>query len=567
MATVYRVERSDDGVTGWATVADNISTLSTVLNSQGVNTVKYYRVYRKVSDYEVARSNVLRVVLLSIPLLTATGGVGKDRISLSWNNVSASKYFIYRYDDHSMQWLRIGISVVTNWNDHAISFGNTYWYYVVGVTSEGYETSPSNLASAIITNGGIFSMALSRATQYQGIQIGIESTPGTAVPTTRRLINMELIQTPQIPVKTVRYQGFRGAGGTQKGQRHTEAKFTGALDYSLLPYIVSLGFGSGNPTTANGGTTWQWNPNAIDPITPLAATIEQGSSAGAEKFSYATLMDLAIKWSKEDASIEGSIFGQNQIRSASMSTNLKMRVSANASSGATSVSVTVTKADGTAATGTIPAGTYILDSPFVNPLGTGAYVSFTVTTPATITAGAATLTVSALATAINQGAIAFSIREVISTPIDPEEFAVFISTDGSTYTLLTDVIDGTLNLGDLFKPSFHVNDANSSFDDIVEGPFTATASITFEEGTEANTIMSYLDNGQKVWLGLRALGSIINASPLVRHEFRLNIPMFVTKPDPGDKNDVYGNTFTFEHAHDQAFGLFDLRLVNRVPNL
>lgn len=567
MPSVYRIERSNDGVTGWATVADNVSGLSTVLSGQGVNTVKYYRVYRKVSDYEVARSNILRVVLLSVPVLTAIGGAGKDRISLTWNNVSASRYNVYRYDDRSLQWIKIGTTVTTGWNDHAISLGITYWYYVVGVTTEGYETLPSNLASAIITNGGIFSMPLSRATQYQGIQFGIESTPGTQVPATRRLINMELIQTPQIPVKTVRYQGFKGAGGTQKGQRHTEAKFNGVMDYSLLPYLASLAWGSGGPVTANGGTTWRWNPNSIDPITPLSATIEQGSSVGAEKFGYATLMDLAFKWSKEDASIEGTMFGQNQIRSATMTTNLKLTVSANAASGATSLSVTVTKADGTAATGTVPAGTYVLDSPFVNPLGTGAYVSFTVTAPGTITAGAATLTVSALASAINQGAVAFSIREVIATPIDPEELAVFVSTDGTNYTLLTDVIDGAVNLNGLFKPSFHVNDANASFDDIVEVMPNFTATLTIEEGTEANTFMSYLDNGQKIWLGLRALGSTINASPLVRHEFRLNIPMFVTKPDPGDKNDVYGNTFTFEHAHDMAFGMFDLRIVNRVPNL
>lgn len=567
MAIKYRVERSNNGTTGWSVVADDLSVLNTLLTSQGINVVRYYQVYRVIDGLTTAKSNILKVVLLSIPTLTAIGGAGRDRISLSWNNVYASRYNVYRFDENSLQWIKIGTTVTTSWDDVAVSVGITYWYYVVGVTTEGCETLPSNLASAIITIGGIFSMPLSRATLYQGIQIGIESTPGTQVPATRRLINLELLQTPQIPVKTVRYQGFKGAGGTQKGQRHTEAKFNGVMDYSLLPYLASLAWGSGNPTTANGGTTWHWNPNSVDPITPLSATIEQGSSVGAEKFGYATLMDLAFKWSREDASIEGTMFGQAQVRGATMTTNLKLTVSANAAIGATSLSVTVTKADGTAATGTVPAGTYVLDSPFVNPLGSGTFVTFTVTAGATITAGAATLTVSALAAAITSGAIAFSVREVISTPIDPEELAVFVSTDGSNYTLLTDVIDGAVNLNGLFKPSFHVNDANSSFDDIVEVMPNFTATLTIEEGSEADTFMSYLNNGQKIWLGIRALGSTINATPLVRHEFRLNIPLYVTKPDPGDKNDVYGNTFTFEHAHDMAFGMFDLRVVNRVPSL
>jgi hypothetical protein len=435
------------------------------------------------------------------------------------------------------------------------------------VTTEGNETMPSNMASGIITSGGIFSMGLSRSTTYQGIQLGIESTPGTQVPATRRLINMELIQTPQIPVKTVRYQGFKGAGGTQKGQRHTEAKFNGVMDYSLLTYLLPLAWGAVTPVTANNATTWNWKPSAIDPILPVAATIEQGSSKGAEKFGYATLMDMAFKWSKEDASIEGTMFGQAQVRGATMTTNLKLTVTNAVAIAGTSITVGVTKADGSAATGSVPAGTYVLDSPFVNPFGTALPVSFTVTAPATITAGSATLTVTSLVAAVPAGAIAFSVREVIATPIDPEELAVFISTDGVAYTLLTDVIDGAINLNGLFKPSFHVNDATNTFDDIAETQPNFTATLTLEEGSEADTFMGHLDNGQKIWLGLRATGSTINASPLVKHLFRLNIPMYVTKPDPGDKNDVYGNTFTFEHAHDMAFGLFDLTLINRVAAL
>ena len=567
MSRTYRVERSDDGLTGWATIADNLSTLSLNLSGQGVNTVKYYRVFRKVSDYEVARSNVLQVILLTIPTLTALGGSGRDRISLLWNNVFASRYNIYRYDDRSIQWVRIGTTSASSWNDHAISLGTTYWYYVTGVTSEGFETLPSNLVSGIITVAGVFSMSLSRATQYQGIQLGIESVPGTQVPATRRLINLELIQTPQIPVRSVVYQGFKGAGGTQKGQRHTEARFTGALDYSTLPYLMALGYGGGAPVTANGGTTWRWNPSSIDPITPLSATIEQGSSVGAERFGFATLMDIAFTWAREDASVEGTIFGQNQIRGAAMTQNLRLRTTSAAASGAISLPVAVTRADGSAATGSVPAGTYVLESPFVNPLGTAPFITFTVTAPATITAGAATLTVSTLATAIPIDSVAFSIREVLATPIDPEEIAVFLSVDGMNYTLLTDVIDASVNFSGLFRPAFHINDVFPSFDSIVEVAPAYTATVTIEEGTEANTFMEHLDTGQKVWLGVRALGPTINASPLVRHEFRLNIPMYVTQPDPGDKNEVYGNTFSFEYAHDMAFGMFDLRVTNRVPAL
>lgn len=567
MAYTYRLERSDDGLTGWTVIAENLTELSLDLIDQGTGVVKYYRIFRVVSDYDVAVSNVLEIALISEIQLVAIGGVGRDKITLQWSDVSSPTYAIYKYHPRLMVWRRILTTSNTVAEDRQISNGILYWYYVVGLTSEGVESLPSNLASAIITKAGIFTMSQSRATNYQGIQLGIESTPGTQVPATRRIVGLELIQTPEIPIKTVKYQGYKGASGTQRGQRHTEAKFSGALDFAILPYLISLGYGAATTSTANGGTTWNWRPNSVEKITPISATIEQGSVSGAEKFGFATLSDLSFKWGKEDASIEGTIFGQEQTRNATMTRSIIITVVAEAASGGTSMSVTVKNLDGTTATGSVPAGTYVVELPYTSHLEESTYVTFTVSSPATITAGAATLTVSALGATIAAGSKAMNIREVASVPVHCESIGVYISTDGVDWTLLEDTIEGSVDLNGLFKPCFKVNPNNPSFSSIVELGTSFGASITTEEGTEADAFMSYLDSGQKVWLGIKALGPVINASPLVRHTFQFYMPVFVVKPDPGDQDDVYGNVFTFEHAHDAVFGMFDLTIVNRIPAL
>ena len=99
MPITYRVERSDDGITGWSTVASGITILLATISSQPVNTCKFYRVCREVADIDEAISNVLKVVILDIPVLTVTGGVGRNHLALTWPSTSASLYSVYKLKD------------------------------------------------------------------------------------------------------------------------------------------------------------------------------------------------------------------------------------------------------------------------------------------------------------------------------------------------------------------------------------------------------------------------------------------------------------------------------------
>lgn len=547
--TVYRIEQSPDGSTGWTTIAAFTASPGSVSGLSGANV--WLRVVKTVNGVDTDYSPAYNMSLNLAPTLTATGGLGADHISLSWTNVGGTSYNLYKYDNTLQIWKLLQNLAGTSLNDYNVSQNQFYFYYVTSVASDGTESSPSNVASARITAGGIFSMATSRASIYQGIQIGIESTPGTAVPATKRLLNIEMNQVPIIPVKSVNTQAGKGMTSTQKGDQYTECKFSGALDFNILTYLFSLAYGVVTPTLANSGYTWAWAPSSTDPVTPSTATVEEGSSKGAEKFAYGVVQDIQIKWSKDDVTCEGTIFGQTQTRNATMTQQIKMTTSA-AAAAATSLTVATS-----VATGTIPNGTYVTNLGKV----------FVVTGGNTITASSATLTVTALAAAITAGEIAFLIPEVAAVSVDPINIGLYISTDSVNYTQLLDSIEGQINLNGLWGPSFHVNDTTTTFDRIVEKDPAITATITTEEGTEADNFMSYLNNGQKVWLGFKCNGPQINASPLVKYLFRLNIPFFVTKPDPGDKGDVYGNTFSFELAHDQGYGIFSAQIINKLASL
>lgn len=547
--TIYRIEQSSDGSTGWTTIGSFSSSPNNVSGLSGSNV--WLRVVKTINGVDTDYSAPYNLALVAPPALTATGGIGADHISLSWTNVGGTTYNVYKYDNTLLIWKLLQNLAGTSLNDYGISQNQFYFYYVTSVASDLIESSASNVASARITAGGIFSMAQSRASIYQGIQIGIESTPGTQVAATKRLMNIQMNQVPIIPVKTVNLQGGKGMSATQKGDQYTECKFSGPLDFNILTYLFSLCYGTVTPVLANLGYTWTWQPSSTDPVVPTSATLEEGSSKGAEKFGYATVQDIQIKWNKDDATCDGTIFGQNQTRDATMTAQIKMTCSAAILSAvALTVATSVT-------TGTIPNGTYVTNLGKV----------FTVTGGNTITSSSATLVVTALAAAISAGEIAYLIPEVPPVAIDPVNIGLYISTDSVNYTQLMDTIEGQINLNGLWAPSFHNQDTTVTFDRIVEKDPQISASITTEEGTEADNYMTYLLSGQKVWIGLKVNGPQINGAPLVKYLFRLNIPFFVTKPEPGDKGDVYGNTFSFDLAHDQGYGIFQATLINKLAAL
>jgi hypothetical protein len=94
-----------------------------------------------------------------------------------------------------------------------------------------------------------------RASVFEGVQIGVEDTPGTAVTTTKRLLGFKLTPTPVVPRTGVRAQGNRFTREQTAEKEHTTAEIAGNLCYNDLPYLLSAGMKSVSPSTpARNGT-------------------------------------------------------------------------------------------------------------------------------------------------------------------------------------------------------------------------------------------------------------------------------------------------------------------------
>src|SRR6266516_4821160 len=87
------------------------------------------------------------------------------------------------------------------------------------------------------------------STLFSGVQVGVESTPGTAVSATKLLNYMSLVPGININFNKFRPMGTRVATAVTPGQDSTEWAVTGAGSYSELIYPLNAVCSSATVTT------------------------------------------------------------------------------------------------------------------------------------------------------------------------------------------------------------------------------------------------------------------------------------------------------------------------------
>jgi len=95
-----------------------------------------------------------------------------------------------------------------------------------------------------------------RATVYEGLQLGVESTAGTAVPALKRLRGLELEITPQMPTEALRPMGNKFSTDVVRQKEHCEGTLRGQVCYTDLVYLLSSLLCEATVTTPTTNGTW-----------------------------------------------------------------------------------------------------------------------------------------------------------------------------------------------------------------------------------------------------------------------------------------------------------------------
>lgn len=154
-------------------------------------------------------------------------------------------------------------------------------------------------------------MSPERASLFQGVQLGKETTPGTAVAAGKKLLATSFEIGPNPDVSIFRPNGYKFSTIASLNREWVEGSISGQMAYTDLVYLLSSLVKT--VTAASSGTTgyeWIFTSDSDGPDTPVTYTIMQGSSVRAHSFANGLVTGLTLNFSNDGTEVDGSIIGE-----------------------------------------------------------------------------------------------------------------------------------------------------------------------------------------------------------------------------------------------------------------
>jgi hypothetical protein len=146
----------------------------------------------------------------------------------------------------------------------------------------------------------------------KAIQIGVETTPGTAVAAGKRLQSLNIDLEPDGNIEVFRPTGSKFAAVTAIGKEWTGLSIDGTPTYPELPYVFSSLFGTPVITTdGTSGHRYAWDVDPFAPDTVKTLTIQKGDSNRAWRVAYGLIGELGFEFTRESISVDGSGIARN----------------------------------------------------------------------------------------------------------------------------------------------------------------------------------------------------------------------------------------------------------------
>jgi len=141
-------------------------------------------------------------------------------------------------------------------------------------------------------------------------QIGVETTPGTAVPANKKLPGMKFSVSPDLRTDASRANGYKVDTVLQLQREMAKGKFEGKMTYDEIIWPL-CGLIGGTVSTTGGASTWTFNPNSSGPDTNAKTfTLECGDSSAAQQSPYVQFNNLSLSVTNKEAKVSGDFFSR-----------------------------------------------------------------------------------------------------------------------------------------------------------------------------------------------------------------------------------------------------------------
>ena len=443
-----------------------------------------------------------------------------------------------------------------------------------------------------------------RATIFQGIQLGVESTNGANAAADKQLLSLTLEPTIELETNTYKPTGHKYPTIVVPNKEWTSAKLGGPLTYGEIVYLLSSVLVT--PTPARNIAV------LVAPAAPTSALAGDGAgllSNGLYKYKV-TLVNAIGETEASAANVGTTVADKTSNGKIALTaipvgaTGTTARKIYRTEAAGSTYKLLTTIADNTTVVfaDNIADATLGAAAPAVN---TTQGVSFTWTfNPAQAAADTVTsFTVeqgdSTRAHKFNYGlltdlGIDFSRAEItldgtmigqqlqddITLTATPSAIEVVpvLPDDGNLY--LADTQAGlagasaldrgfsfSFKVGSRFGPIWPIKSAATSFDAHVETEPSVECSLMMEADDTGMGLLTQMRAGSTKWLRIKYVGATIEST--YTYKFQIDIPLKVTKvASLGDSDGVYGIEYTMVPAYNAVWGHpFEVVVVNQVRAL
>ena len=154
------------------------------------------------------------------------------------------------------------------------------------------------------------------ASIYQICNIGLETTPGTAVAANKRLSGLMIDPQPKTAIKRYRGTGYKFGTVAALNKEWVEASLSGPITYTEIVYLLSSLLDVATIATPGGGTnsrSWTFAPDSVAADAPKTFTVEIGDATRAQEFAYGLVKDLTLSFSREGNELSGTMLGNSLV--------------------------------------------------------------------------------------------------------------------------------------------------------------------------------------------------------------------------------------------------------------
>lgn len=156
-----------------------------------------------------------------------------------------------------------------------------------------------------------------RASVFELVAVGAETTAGTAIVPTRQLASLKV--TPSVNLETSQFKpaGYKWNTTSVLNKEWTASDVSGVADFREIVYPLCSVFKTVTPTTPGGGTNsrnWTIAPTTSSADTPKSYTVWAGSEIRAERSTYGLFDSFGVKYTRGSGiEVSGSLISQKTL--------------------------------------------------------------------------------------------------------------------------------------------------------------------------------------------------------------------------------------------------------------